>query len=87
MTNIIFAACYLHNLMIEKNKASYTSAADLENPDHTLARGTSRNDHALNSIQATNLHNAARDVKTQRELLTSYFSTDGSVSWQHNMVV
>jgi len=57
VTGIIFAACCLHNLMIEKNKASYTSAADLENADHTLVRGTWRNDHALNSIQPVVLVN------------------------------
>ena len=87
VTGIIFAACCLHNLMIEKNKASYTLAADLENADHTLVRGTWRNDHVLNSIQPTTLHNASRDAKTQRELLTSYFSNHGSIPWQHNMVV
>ena len=72
--------------MIEKNKASYTSAADLENGDHTLVRGTWRNDHALNSILPTTFHNAARDAKTQRELLTCYINSDGSVPLQHNMV-
>lgn len=87
VTDIIFAACCLHNLMIEKNKASYISAADLENADHTLVRGTWRNDQVLNSIQPTTLHNAPRDAKSQRELLTNYFNNHGSVPWQHNMVV
>ena len=51
VTDIIFAACCLHNLMVEKNKASYTSAADLENTDHTLVRGTRRNDQVLTNKQ------------------------------------
>ena len=84
VTDMIFAACCLHNLMVEKNKASYISAADRENADHTLVRGTWRNDQVLNSIQPTTLHNAPRDAKSQRELLTS---NHGSVPWQHNMVV
>jgi hypothetical protein len=87
VTDIIFAACCLHNLMVEKNKASYISAADLENADHTLVRGTWRNDQVLNSIQPTTLHNAPTDAKSQSELLTSYFNNHGSVPWQHNMVV
>ena len=86
VTDIIFAACCLHNLMVEKNKASYTSAADLENTDHTLGRGTWRNDQVLTNIQPTTLHNATKDAKTQRVLLTDYFNNYGSVPWQSSMV-
>lgn len=86
VTDIIFAACCLHNLMVEKNKASYTSAADLENTDHTLVRGTWRNDQVLTNIQPTTLHNATKDAKTQRILLTDYFNNYGSVPWQSSMV-
>jgi hypothetical protein len=87
VTGIIFAACCLHNLMVEKNKASYASAADQEDADHVLVQGTWRNDQALNSMQPTTLHNATRNAKTQRELLTKYFNEHGSVPWQNNMVV
>ena len=86
VTDIIFAACCLHNLMVEKNKASYTSAADLENTDHTLVRGTGRNDQVLTNIQPTTLHNATKDAKIQRVLLTDYFNNYGSVPWQSSMV-
>lgn len=86
VTDIIFAACCLHNLMVEKNKARYTSAADLENTDHTLVRGTWRNDQVLTNIQPTTLHNATKDAKTQRVLLTDYFNNYGSVPWQSSMV-
>lgn len=85
--DIIFAACCLHNLMIEKNKASYITATDLEDADHTLVRGTWRNDQVLNSMQPTNLHNAPKDAKSQRGLLANYFNNHGSVPWQLNMVV
>ena len=86
VTDIIFAAC-LHNLMVEKYKASYTSATDLKNADHALVRGTWRNDQVLNSVQPITLHNATRDAKSQRELLTDYFNNHGSLPWQDNMVV
>lgn len=42
VTDIIFAACCLLNVMTEKNERSYTSAADLENADYTLVRRTWR---------------------------------------------
>ena len=87
VTDIIFAACCLHNLMVDKNKARYTSAVDQEKADHTLLRGAWRNEKALSSIQPTTLHNAPRDVKLQRDLLANYFNGYGSVPWQHNMVV
>lgn len=73
--------------MIEKNKASYITATDLEDTDHTLVRGTWRNDQVLNSMQPTNLHNAPKDAKSQRGLLANYFNNHGSVPWQLNMVV
>ena len=72
-TDISFAACCLHNLMVEKNKASYTSAADLENTDYTLVRGSWRNDQVLTNIQPTTLHNATKDAKTRRGTFDGLF--------------
>ncbi|XP_046864372.1 protein ALP1-like [Xenia sp. Carnegie-2017] len=40
ITDIILAACCLHNYMINKNKATYTVAVDQENADHTISPGT-----------------------------------------------
>ena len=42
VTEILFSACCLLNVMTEENKRSYISAADLENADHTLVRRTWR---------------------------------------------
>lgn len=54
VTDIILAACCLHNFMVEKNKASYvTAAADMDNSDHSLSRGSWRNDPILNGLQPT----------------------------------
>ena len=36
VSDMIFAACCLHNYMIEKNKASYISAVDQESAGHIL---------------------------------------------------
>ncbi len=87
VTDVIFAACCLHNLMVEKNKANYTSVADTENTDHTLVGGAWRSEQVLNSIQPTTLRNAPRDAKSQRELLKNFFNNHGSVPWQNNMVM
>ena len=86
VTSIIFAACCLCNLMVEKNKASYLSAADQEDADHVLVQGTWRNDQALNGMQPTTLHNATTNAKTQRELLTKYVNEHGCVPWQNYIV-
>ena len=86
VTDILFAACCLHNLMIKKNRVSYLSPVDQENADHTIVRGDWRNNQVLNSMQPTIIGNAPRDAKLQREILTPYCNTDGCVPWQHDMV-
>ena len=86
VTDIILAACCLHNYMVDKNKATYTSGVDRDNADHTIAAGTWRNDPILVGLQPSTLHNAPRNAKSQRELLTEYFNSHGSVPWQDSMV-
>lgn len=73
--------------MVEKNKASYVEAADLENSDHSVSRGTWRNDPILNGLQPSSSHNATRNAKLQRDLLAEYFNHHGSVPWQDNMII
>ena len=87
VTNVILAACCLHNFMVEKNKAGYAAAADLENSDHSVSRGSWRSDAALTILQPTPSHNASRNAKLQRDLLANYFNDCGSVPWQDNMVI
>lgn len=87
VTNVILAACCLHNFMVEKNKAGYAAAADLENSDHSVSRGSWRSDAALTILQPTPSHNASRNAKLQRDLLTNYVNDCGSVPWQDNMVI
>ena len=72
--------------MVDNNKASYTSAADIENANHTVTRGVWRNDSILTGLQPTSLHNASGSAKYQRELLTTYFNNQGSVPWQDSMI-
>jgi hypothetical protein len=87
VTNVILAACCLHNFMVEKNKAGYAAAAELENSDHSVSRGSWRSDAALSSLQPTPSHNASRNAKLQRDLLANYFNDCGSIPWQDNMVI
>ena len=87
VTNVILAACCLHNFMVEKNKAGYAAAADLENSDHSVSRGSWRSDAALTILQPTPSHNASRNAKLQRDLLANYVNDCGSVPWQDNMVI
>ena len=86
VTDIIFAACCLHNYMVNKNKATYLSAIDQEHMDHTVSAGVWRNDPCLNGLQPTTVHNPPRNAKVQRDLLTTYFNNHGAVPWQNRMV-
>lgn len=86
VTDIILAACCLHNYMINKNKASYAAAVDQENEDHTVSLGTWRNDPCLSDLRPSSVHNPPKCAKEQRKLLTTYFNNDGSVPWQDRIV-
>lgn len=87
VTDVILAACCLHNYLVEKNKHSYTSAADIENCDHTITAGTWRSNTCLTRLnQFSTDRNPPRNAKNQRELLTTYFNNHGSVPWQDFMI-
>ena len=86
LTYVIFAACCLHNYLVENNKSAYTSAADVEGADHTISEGVWRNHQKLVGLQSGPNRNAPRNAKAQREILTDYFNNQGSVSWQDNMI-
>ena len=72
--------------MVEKNKATYTAAGDVENADHTLTPGSWRNDPYLTGLHSSSTHNPPRNAKDQQKLLTSYFNNHGSVPWQDIMI-
>ena len=83
VTDVILAACCLHNYLVEKNKHSYTSAADIENGDHT----TWRSNTCLTRLnQFSTDRNPPRNAKNQRKLLTTYFNNHRSVPWQDFMI-
>ncbi len=87
VTYLILASCCLHNFMVDNNKHAYTSAGDVESADHTFLPGAWQADPPLNSLQSrTTYRNPTRSAKQQRQLLTSYFSGAGAVTWQDNMV-
>ena len=88
LTYVIFAACCLHNYLVEKkNNSTYTAAADIEDADHTISEGVRRNEQRLTGLQSSSSHNPPRNTKAQREILTTYFNSHGSVLWQGNMVL
>ena len=87
LTHVIFATCCLHNYLADKNKSTYTSAIDVENTDHTISEGMWRNDERLTGMQSSSIHNPPSDAKAQREILTTYFNTFGSLPWQNDMIL
>lgn len=87
VTHLILAACCLHNYSVKKNKIFYTSIADVENADHTVTPGLWRNDPSLTSMNPSSANrNPPNNAKDQRQLLTVYFNTSGSVPWQDTMI-
>ncbi|CAB4013843.1 Hypothetical predicted protein [Paramuricea clavata] len=87
VTYLILASCCLHNFMVDNNKHAYTSAGDVESGDHTFLSGAWRADPPLNRLQScTTDRNPTRSAKQQHQLLTSYFSGAGAVTWQDNMI-
>lgn len=89
VTNIILAACCLHNIMCEKNKHTYTSVGDVENAhNHRFTAGAWRSDAQLIGLSPPSSgRNSTMVAKKQRELLTAYFSSEiGSVSWQNDIL-
>ena len=87
VTQLILAACCLHNYFVEKQKSTYTAAADVENRDHSISNGPWRGDPCLASLNKFNSdRNPSRNAKTQREYLTTFFNGNGSVPWQDLMI-
>ncbi|XP_013419995.1 putative nuclease HARBI1 [Lingula anatina] len=88
VTNLILAACCLHNYMVDKNKHTYLNVLDVETGEsHEIAVGVWRYDKQLIGIQPAQGRNATNDAKRQRELLTSYFSSEyGAVPWQEKLL-
>ena len=89
VTYLVPAACCLHNFLVEKNKHSYTSAADAdaENRDHTVTPGLWSSDPSLTRTDPSNTNrNPPKNTKDQRQSLTLYFNTNGAVPWQDIMV-
>ena len=64
--------------MVEKNKATYTAAGDVENADHTLTPGSWRNDPCITGLHSTFTHNPPRNAKDQRKLLHTLTTMDQS---------
>ncbi len=83
VTTLVLSACCLHNYLVEKDKHSYLSACDSEDPvDNQVLHGMWRKDPNLAGIAPSSERNARWDAKIQRQALTDYFSSEeGAVSW------
>ena len=88
VSNIILAACCLHNFMVEHNKHVYISVNDVEDTnDHHITAGVWRNDQTLTGLPASSTRNSSEQAKLQRKELTEYFTSGcGSVPWQEYMI-
>ena len=88
VTDLLLAACCLHNYLVDKNKSAYTSACDVEDiQNHLINSGAWRRDPQLLAMSPCLDRNPVRSAKEQRQDLTTYFSSDsGSVPWQEQMI-
>lgn len=68
---IVLATCVLHNFLAEKNHR-YT---EVEN-----------NQNSLQSLQQQAGNRVTQDSIATRHYFTDYFSTDGAVSWQNDVI-
>ena len=86
VTDLILAACCLHNFLVEKN-TSFINVCDKDVEHHTFRNGSWRSDPALVGLSPSLDRNSANSAKEPRQNLTKYFSSDmGSVPWQDNMI-
>ena len=86
VTNAILAACCLHNVMVENSRHVYISARDVDDTTgHTITDGDGRQDQASVGMPATSNRNASENAKKQRQELTEYVSSLGSVPRQDEM--
>ena len=87
LTDILMAACCLHNYLVETNKQTYISVQDTEDTEHHEVAGAWRADPVLTGLPSTSDRNPNFGAKEQRTMLTKYFlSESGAVPWQDRMV-
>ena len=70
VTQVILAACCLHNFMVDNNK----HVEDIDG--HSIVEGVWRNDRTLAGMSASSKGNPSDNVTMQRRELTEYFSSD-----------
>ena len=87
--HIVYAACSLHNWLRKKNSA-YLPPCSVDRDDmntHRLIEGIWRsNISPLDSITQQGSNNSPLSAQEKRTQYTNYFVTDGSVSWQSNVI-
>lgn len=77
---VVMASCVLHNFLRRRYAAVY--APDLENGSAEL--GLQANHIA--SLQRGYSRRMSRDAKAVRQLFMNYFTNEGAVTWQENMI-
>nr|CAI5817213.1 unnamed protein product [Callosobruchus analis] len=85
---IVCASCALHN-WLRKNSYSYITptCVDREDSEGQIIPGTWRSEITpLISINDQRRGNHSVNAKEKRDLLKSYFMTNGSVPWQFNRI-
>nr|CAH7769449.1 unnamed protein product [Callosobruchus chinensis] len=85
---IVCASCALHN-WLRKNSDSYITptCVDREDSEGQIIPGTWRSEITpLISINDQRRGNHSVNAKEKRDLLKSYFMTNGSVPWQFNRI-
>lgn len=84
---IVLACCALHNFLRTRRPGSVAQRLDREDPEsHLICPGEWRQGAQLPSVPKL-IGNHSRDgAKKQREDLMNYFTAEGKVSWQDEMV-
>ena len=88
--DIVYCCCVLHNLFRVRNPLPDIRLVDAEGPDHRLIPGMWHANAELVDTSQASMGVAGRvnaEAKNLRRELTEFYTTDGALPWQDEMVV
>lgn len=87
---VICAACALHNFLRSKSTATYMPRESVDYEDFDLGaiiEGSWRKEsNGLQSVAKVGSHQQSKKAKEKRDAYKEYFSNNGAVEWQDQMI-